>query len=204
VVALQRDTCCPSKRKRTRLRCPSALMGRAAPLLAAAVTKPPQNAACRRRTERQSLPFSLPLGETFPILQGLRSAAEPNSPGRGVQLSLVLHQPCQGAPPPAWNTPRYPTGRHGDGLCCWEPLVCSRRAALCPAGLQLCSSSPIHPASASLPRVPNLIAAGEKVLPCGYRRTQPVRTSWKYPLRSQPLLSTTESRIVGLHIHPSL
>lgn len=72
------------------------------------------------------------------------------------------------------------------------------------AGLWLRSSSPTHPAGASLPRVPNLMATGKKVVRYEYCQTQPVRTSWKYYLRSQQLLSTTESKISGLPVHPSL
>lgn len=175
------------------LGCPSTLVGRAAPSSAAAATS-----ACPklRAQRRQSVPGSACLAQTwFPFCRECRESSAEHSTREGVQLPLFLHQPSQRAPPPVRNMPRYPTGRHGGDLCLWD---CCPSFSL-GSGSAAAPVQPTQPAPrlASLPGVPDLTAAGKGALQCEPCQTLPVTASGKHSLRSQRLLGTTESKILG-------
>lgn len=122
--AIKRYTCCPAAGRRwdgsgMAPGCPG---GQSSPFPGAAVTSAWHSDVRAQRT--QSVPGSPCRTDMVPILQGMQSSAE-HSTREGVQLPLLLQQPSQRAPPPVRNMPRSPTGRHGDDLCLWEPLLLS-------------------------------------------------------------------------------
>lgn len=195
VIAVQHDTCCPSKWKKRHLGCPSALMGRTALLDCCdninlhrklLYTDKQRDKACRFLCllERHVSHFAGNVelcGAEHPGGGAASSGSAPALPGTSsacLEYATFSHRQAGG-----WFVLLGATVVLGGQLC-----------TVLLAGLRLCSSSPTHSASASLPKVPNLMATGKKVLQYEYCQTQPVRTSWKYYLRSQQLLSTTREQ----------